>query len=116
MASDFATQTFKVKNGLEAQLELAENPSRNIFQMLIDATEERPWLWGVYLLVILVPSIALGAYFFGRKSSTSDPKKTDEIQPDDEEKEELLNEQDAEEAEDQPGPSSRHSSRRVSTK
>lgn len=119
LSSDFATQTFKVKNNLEAQLEQAENPSRNLFQTLIDATEERPWLWAVYVLCVLIPLIALGAYFFGRKSTpTDDHKKTDEYQPDDEEKEELLNEEDAkevEEEEEQPGPSSgsRRSSRRV---
>ncbi|KAI6176720.1 Calreticulin family protein [Aphelenchoides bicaudatus] len=113
LAADFATQTFKVKNGLEAQLELSENPSRNVFQMLVDATEERPWLWAVYVLCVLIPCIALGAYFFGRKTPAPDhPKKTDEYQPDDEE--ELLDENDAEELDDQPGPSSRHSSRRAS--
>jgi calnexin len=114
IASEFATQTFKVKNNLEAQLEQIENPSRNIFQSLVDATEERPWLWVVYALCVLIPCIALGAYFFGHKTSKpdSDAKKTDAYQPDDEEedKEELLNEEDAQELEDQPGPST---SRRV---
>lgn len=106
VASEFATQTFKVKNGLESQLEQTENPSRNFFQVLIDATEDKPWLWAVYVLCVLIPCIALGAYFFGRKTSSSDldPKKTDAIQPDDEE--ELLDEANAEELDDQPGPSS----------
>lgn len=73
----------------------------------------------VYALCIIIPCIALGAYFFGRKT-VSDPKKTDEYQlddeqNDDEEKEELLDEKDATELDDQPGPSSgsRRSSRRV---
>lgn len=111
IASEFATQTFKVKNSLEAQLEQAENPSRNIFQTLVDYTEERPWLWAVYALCVLIPCIALGAYFFGHKTPApdKDAKKTDAYQPDDEE-EELLNEEDAQELEDQPGPST---SRRV---
>lgn len=122
IASEFATQTFKHKNNLESQLEQSENPSRNLFQVLLDATEERPWLWIVYALCFIIPCIAIGVYFFGRKSATSsdsDAKKTDAYQPDDEEededKDELLNVDDAQEVEDQPGPStgSRRSSRRV---
>jgi len=122
IASDFASKTFKVKNSLEAQLEQTENPSRNIFQMAIDATEDKPYLWAVYALCVIIPCIALGAYFFGRKTPASDHKKTDDYQPDDEQNEdeqekneELLNEADAQVDEDKPAPStSRHSSRRTS--
>jgi calnexin len=116
LGSDFAAQTFKIKNNLESILEQAENPSRNILQNLLDATDEKPWLWGVYILCVLIPMIALSAYFYGRKSSPTgdDAKKTDAYQPDDEEEEKLV-EENVEEEEEQPGPSgSRHSSRRVS--
>lgn len=48
---------------------------------MISATEERPWLWAVYILSILIPVIIIAITCFGRKSrpSTSDYKKTDEV-------------------------------------
>ncbi|KAI6241588.1 Calreticulin family protein [Aphelenchoides fujianensis] len=87
LAADFASQTFKVKKEQEELLESIESPSKNILQNLVDATEEKPWLWAVYVLCVLIPIIALSAYLFGRKSSggAEDPKKTDAVQPDDEE-------------------------------
>ncbi|KAI6187905.1 Calreticulin family protein [Aphelenchoides besseyi] len=90
LAADFAAQTFNVKKQLEDMLEAIESPSTNFFQGLINATEERPWLWAVYILCVLLPIIAISAYFFGRKSTptyTDSAKKTDAYQPDDEEKE-----------------------------
>jgi len=113
LADKFAAQTFNVKKEMEAIAERIENPPRNFFQGLIDATEEKPWLWAVYILCLLVPIIGISAYFFGRKSvpSNDDVKKTDDYQPDDE-NEDVIDEKDAvedsEENPDEPGPSTRH--------
>lgn len=100
-ASSFAKQTFTVKssqvrkfdfkkqwkfsfyifNLKEALYESASSPSEGIVNKMISATEERPWLWAVYILSILIPVIIIAITCFGRKSrpSTSDYKKTDEV-------------------------------------
>ncbi|VDK53228.1 unnamed protein product [Gongylonema pulchrum] len=65
--------------------ESASTPSQGIFSKIVAATEERPWLWAVYVLGILVPVIIIAIVCFGRRSSSAAPdyKKTDEPQPDD---------------------------------
>jgi len=112
LAEKFATQTFNIKKEMEGIAERIENPPRNFFQGLIDATEEKPWLWAVYILCALVPIIGVSAYFFGRKSvpSNDDAKKTDDYQPDDE-NDDVVDEkdgvEDSEENLNEPGPSTR---------
>lgn len=50
------------------------NPSKGtlagIWEAVLETTEERPWLWAVYLLALLIPAIVLSVFCFGRKSST----------------------------------------------
>uniref|UniRef100_A0A0N4UL59 Calreticulin family protein n=1 Tax=Dracunculus medinensis TaxID=318479 RepID=A0A0N4UL59_DRAME len=84
-ASSFAKQTFTVKSSQVPLYESASSPSEGIVNKMISATEERPWLWAVYILSILIPVIIIAITCFGRKSrpSTSDYKKTDEAQADD---------------------------------
>lgn len=65
----------------EAAYESASSPSQGIFSKLVSVTEERPWLWVVYVLSILIPVIIIAVICFGRKSRpvTQDYKKTDEV-------------------------------------
>jgi len=74
-ADDFAEKTWKLKQKIKAEKE------PGIVSSLMTATEERPWLWIVYVLVIGLPIIILILCCRGGKSS--DPKKTDEPTPDD---------------------------------
>ncbi|VIO91633.1 Uncharacterized protein BM_BM13750 [Brugia malayi] len=85
-ASNFAKQTFKIKLAQETAYENASSPSQGIFSKLVSATEERPWLWVIYVLFILIPVVIIAVIYFGRKSRavTLDYKKTDESHPDDE--------------------------------
>lgn len=86
VAQEFAKATYTVKRQFEDSLEASENPSHGFFKTLISATEERPYLWAVYILAVLIPVIAISAYFFGQKSGpTYDQfKKNDEVVEDEE--------------------------------
>ncbi|MFH4978260.1 hypothetical protein AB6A40_004969 [Gnathostoma spinigerum] len=90
-AAEFAKQTFTVKKMQEELFETASSPSQGIFSQLVSATEERPWLWVIYILSILVPVVVISVFCFGRKSRPiADYKKTDEPQNDDEEVPDLI--------------------------
>uniref|UniRef100_A0A1I7STR1 Calnexin n=1 Tax=Bursaphelenchus xylophilus TaxID=6326 RepID=A0A1I7STR1_BURXY len=96
LAAEFAAATFEVKKKYEETLERFESPNVGFFQNLVDATNEKPYLWAVYILVVLIPVIALSAYFFGHKSQpTYTETKKDE--PEDAEPEEGELEDDVEE-------------------
>ncbi|TKR68526.1 hypothetical protein L596_024496 [Steinernema carpocapsae] len=104
VATHFSHQTFDVKVAQEKAYESYSNPSKGIFSDLVEATEERPWLWAVYVLVILIPVIGLSIFCFGRKSTPvpADYKKTDEPQEDvEEEIPRLVGDDDEEEVADQ---------------
>ncbi|XP_052249549.1 calnexin-like isoform X1 [Dreissena polymorpha] len=66
-------------------------------QGILDVTHERPWLWAVFLVVIVLPIVLLIAYCCmskeGPKQEDLDAarKKTDEASPDDDAKEEQEN-------------------------
>jgi calnexin len=57
----------------------------SFFGGLIESANERPWLWAVYLLAILVPIVLIVVCCCtgGSKSSEPHPKKTDAPMPDD---------------------------------
>uniref|UniRef100_A0AC34QHH9 Calnexin n=1 Tax=Panagrolaimus sp. JU765 TaxID=591449 RepID=A0AC34QHH9_9BILA len=79
LAHVFAAETFTVKRRQEELYAAVKNPTKGIFQSLIDATEERPWLWAVYTLALLIPTILISIVCFGRKTSpVPNVKKTDE--------------------------------------
>uniref|UniRef100_A0A915CTQ8 Calnexin n=1 Tax=Ditylenchus dipsaci TaxID=166011 RepID=A0A915CTQ8_9BILA len=68
---------------------------QNIWSTIVNTTEEKPWLWIVYVLALLIPVILISVFCFGKKSpsTASHAKKTDEFQPDDvvdEEMEEVI--------------------------
>lgn len=83
-ANDFAKQTFSLKKTQESIYEDATTPSQGIVNKLVSATEERPWLWAIYVLVVLVPVIGITLIFRRRKARAVDHKKTDEPIPDSE--------------------------------
>uniref|UniRef100_A0A914ZB94 Calnexin n=1 Tax=Panagrolaimus superbus TaxID=310955 RepID=A0A914ZB94_9BILA len=97
IAHRFAAETFTIKKDLEGKYTSAKNPSTGIFQSLIDATEDKPWLWAVYVIALLIPTILIAVLCFGRKTSSpvttaaAHHKKTDERDDEDEEEEEIEN-------------------------
>lgn len=94
VADDFADRTWKLKQ----QIKAAKEPG--IVSSLMTATEERPWLWVVYVLVIGLPIIILFLCCRGgSKAPEEDPKKTDEATPDDPHDETEETEEKSEEAE-----------------
>ncbi|XP_035862350.1 calnexin isoform X2 [Sander lucioperca] len=92
--------------GLKKAAEGAADPG--LATQMLNAAEERPWLWIVYVLTVALPLVLIIVFCCtGKKKSPATPaaeyKKTDEAQPDvkeeDEEKEEEEEEEKAEEAE-----------------
>ncbi|KAE9555828.1 hypothetical protein FO519_000913 [Halicephalobus sp. NKZ332] len=93
LAHRFAAETFTVKKNQEEKYSAIKNPSKGIFQSLINATEERPWLWAVYTIALLIPTILISVLCFGRKTTpVASSKRTDEIMDDDEPEEEIRQE------------------------
>uniref|UniRef100_A0A0K0DVK0 Calnexin n=1 Tax=Strongyloides stercoralis TaxID=6248 RepID=A0A0K0DVK0_STRER len=70
VAKKFAEETFANTKKKEVEFDSITNPSVGIFKQLIDATEDKPYLWVVYALCILLPLIFGGIYLFGRKTNT----------------------------------------------
>ena len=95
LAHRFAAETFTIKKTHEEKYAAIKNPSQGIFQNLINATEERPWLWAVYTVALLIPTILISVLCFGRKTTpVASSKKTDEITEEDAELEEEIREED----------------------
>ncbi|CAI2348102.1 unnamed protein product [Caenorhabditis sp. 36 PRJEB53466] len=111
-ASDIAKQTFFIKQTEEYRLAAASGSVSGFLQQIIDATNEKPWLWAVYILCVLLPVIAIGVFCFGKQSKATPnfAKKTDAYSQDDDhvpnlvddDEEEVIEE---EEEYDQPGTS-----------
>ncbi|CAL2036886.1 unnamed protein product [Caenorhabditis brenneri] len=111
-ASDIAKQTFYVKQREEYRLAAASGSGNGIFQQIIDATNEKPWLWAVYILCVLLPLVAIGVFCFGKQSKPSPnfAKKTDAYSADDDRVPNLVDDEEEVNAEEedegnQPGPS-----------
>ncbi|CAO4370452.1 unnamed protein product [Caenorhabditis nigoni] len=111
-ASEIAKQTFYIKQQEEYRLAAATGSSNGIFQQIVDATNEKPWLWAVYILCILLPLIAIGVFCFGKgsKPAPNFAKKNDTYSPDDDRVPNLVDDQEEEiiaedEEDNQPGPS-----------
>jgi calnexin len=100
IAHRFAAETFTIKKELEGKYAYAKNPSKGIWQSLVEATEDKPWLWAVYIIALLIPTILIAVFCFGRKTtpvasttSSAHHKKTDEQieeEGDDEQEEEFI--------------------------
>lgn len=79
VADDFAAKTWALKKEVLA----AKEPG--VVSNLINATEERPWLWIIYVLIVALPTILI-LTFCCRKSkpdAAAEAKKTDAVSPDD---------------------------------
>lgn len=86
LAEEFAKQTFDVKTVQEKLFEQVNNPPESLVSNILETTKEKPWLWAVFVLVLLIPVIFISVYCFGSKSTpsySSRAKKTDEAQADD---------------------------------
>lgn len=85
VARNFAAKTFDVKVKQEVLYDQIYSPEKTFYQSLFEATEDRPWLWVVFVLVLLIPTVLVSIVCFARKTSVvSDSKKTDELHLDNE--------------------------------
>ncbi|XP_034545953.1 calnexin isoform X1 [Notolabrus celidotus] len=89
--------------GLKKAAEGAAEPG--LATQMLNAAEERPWLWVVYVLTVALPLVLIIVFCCtGKKKSPATPaaeyKKTDEAQPDVKEEEEEEGEEEEEKAEE----------------
>ncbi|XP_014790262.2 calnexin isoform X1 [Octopus bimaculoides] len=59
---------------------------KSVVQAVLDVTNERPWLWAVFIVVVLLPIVLVIAYCCvgsSAKDETAERKKTDAPSPDD---------------------------------
>ncbi|XP_052794942.1 calnexin-like isoform X2 [Mya arenaria] len=78
-------QTWEKKNNAELY---SSGGTSALVQGILDVTQDRPWLWAVFLVVVVLPVVLLVAYCCISKDKSEDidaaRKKTDEPSPDDE--------------------------------
>ncbi|PIO76432.1 calreticulin family protein [Teladorsagia circumcincta] len=107
LAAEVAKQTYTLRRAEDARLASSQGKGSGIVQDTLRADQEvvflegsehdgeggtslageRPWLWVVYVLCVLIPIILIGVCCFGRKSNAdyaADRKKTDAPDIDDE--------------------------------
>lgn len=84
IAKQYADQIWYPKSILEGKAISAA--SESVVDAIVNATKDRPWLWAVYLVAILLPLVILIVFCWTRKSSKkpdeSIRKKTDAPAPD----------------------------------
>lgn len=106
-ASEFAKATWLVKKKLEMT---STSSSDSVIDGLLKAANDKPWLWAIYLLVILLPIVLVVLFCFGSKSgskptasaaadSVGQAKKTDAPTEDVVEEEGVVDEEEEEEVE-----------------
>jgi hypothetical protein len=104
IAKQYGDQIWYPKSVLEGKA--ISSASESVVDAVIRATKDRPWLWAVYLVAILLPLIILFVFCWSRKSSKKSSveglkKKTDEIEPDSNEQQVLTRpDEDEEETEE----------------
>ncbi|CAF4224105.1 unnamed protein product, partial [Didymodactylos carnosus] len=86
LAKQYGDTLWYLKSSLEGKASAGEG----FVNRVINATKARPWLWALYLVVIILPIVILIAFFWSRKSKKSvtsardaQKKKTDEETSDD---------------------------------
>ncbi|XP_074651742.1 calnexin-like isoform X2 [Tubulanus polymorphus] len=99
VADDWAAQTWAVKIAQEGSISGA-----SVIDGFMHATNERPWLWGVLVIVLLIPVVLLSIWCCPKSGpikpdALAERKKTDEPSPDDDEQEENVAENGEEEEE-----------------
>ena len=84
IAKQYADQIWYPKSVLEGKAISAA--SESVIDAIVNATKDRPWLWAVYLIAIVLPLVILIVFCTTRKSSKKSTdaqrKKTDESVPD----------------------------------
>ena len=79
----------------------------SVVDSLLNAATEKPWMWAVYVLVVLLPIVIIVVFCCGGKSEvkkTSDNKKTDAPTPDDPIPNEIVEEEEEEQDEEGEAP------------
>ncbi|KAF8359219.1 cnx-1 [Pristionchus pacificus] len=102
VATHAAALTYDIRKAEESRLRSSKGEGNGIFSGLIDAAEDKPWLWAVYVLAMIIPIIIIAVFCFGRKSGPDGPdvayrKKYDVPTADDDEPPNLVNEDGEEE-------------------
>ncbi len=76
VADDWASDTWLLKQKLEGVSGSAES----VVSGLMSAAEDRPWLWAIYALVIIIPLFICFRVCFHKSSPDSvDSKKSDDV-------------------------------------
>jgi calnexin len=95
VSNQFSLDSWAIKKDLES----TSSSSDSVIDALTKATHDKPWLWALYVLVVLVPVVLIVVFCCGSKKTT-DSKKTDAVVPD-EETEEVVNEPEEQEESDE---------------
>ena len=106
LAKQYGDQIWYPKTNLETKA--ISSASDSVIDAIVRATKDRPWLWAVCLVAILLPLVILFVFCWSRKPTKKKTvdglkKKTDESEPDTTEQQTLLtrnDEEDDEEAEE----------------
>ncbi|CAF1465798.1 unnamed protein product, partial [Rotaria sordida] len=92
IAKQYADQLWYPKSILEGKA--ISSASDSVIDAIVRATKERPWLWAVYLVAILLPIILLFVFCWSKKSTKKltdgSKKKKDEVEQDSNEQQQLL--------------------------
>jgi calnexin len=84
IAKQYGDQIWYPKSILESKA--ISSASESVIDAIVNATKDRPWLWAVYLVAILLPIIILVVFCWSKKSPKKSTdglkKKTDAIEPD----------------------------------
>lgn len=83
VASKFASDSWALRKATEA------GPAAGLVNNLLEATNERPWLWVLVIIAIVLPFILIAACCFpsSKSDAAAEHKKTDEPTPDSPEEE-----------------------------
>jgi calnexin len=104
IAKQYDDQIWYPKSVLEGKAISAA--SESVVDAIVKATKDRPWLWAVYLVAILLPLIILFVFCWSRKSTKKPAvdglkKKTDAVEQDSNEQQVLTrNDEDDDETEE----------------
>ena len=103
IAKQYADQIWYPKSVLESKA--ISSASESVVDAIVRATKDRPWLWAVYLVAILLPLILLFVFCWPKKSTKTSKadalhKKTDQSEADTTEQQVLTRNDDEEEDEE----------------
>jgi calnexin len=83
VVEDFTTSTWEMKSFQERS---SSSTGQSILQAIKDATNERPWLWAVFILVVVLPIVLIITYCCTGSAKPEDidahKKKFDDPTPD----------------------------------